>query len=68
MRTAGWQDGFDQSANGGRQGGRLLLPGASRSGEKVQGILLPGSPGGRWNPLLLPGGVRPRFCLCNLDR
>ena len=20
---------------------------------------------GRWNPLLLPGGVRPRFCQCN---
>jgi len=22
---------------------------------------LPGSLGGRWNPLLLPGGVQPRF-------
>ena len=20
----------------------------------------------RWNPLLLPGGVRPRFCPCNV--
>ena len=33
---------------------------------KVQGILLPGSPGGRWNPLLLPGGVQPRFRPSNL--
>ena len=37
------------------------MPGASRCRAKVQGILLPGSPGGRWNPLLLPGGVQPRF-------
>ena len=34
--------------------------------EKVQAILLLGSPGSRWIPLLLPGGVRPRFCLSNL--
>ena len=40
----------------------ILLTGASRIEKGVQGILLPGSPGGRWNPLLLPGGVRPRFC------
>lgn len=29
--------------------------------QEVQGVLLPGPPGGRWNPLLLPGGVRPRI-------
>src|SRR3546814_1688154 len=34
----------------------------------VQGVLLPGPPGGRWNPLLLPGAVQPRFCRSNLDR
>lgn len=35
---------------------------------KVRGVLLLGPPGGRRNPLLLPGAVQPRFCLTNLDR
>jgi len=35
---------------------------------KVRRVLLPGPSGGRWNPLLLPGAVQPRFCLSNLDR
>lgn len=44
----------------------ILLP--ARHFEKVRGILLPGSLGGRWNPLLLPGGVRPRFSFVTSDR
>ena len=42
--------------------GGFCCPAHRALGKKVQGILLPGSPGGRWNPLLLPGGVQPRFC------
>ena len=46
--------------------GRPGQPPDAANHEKVRGILLPGSLGGRWIPLLLPGGVRPRFCLSNL--
>lgn len=39
-----------------------MLPLRMLSGPvKVQGVLLPGPPGGRWIPLLLPGAVQPRI-------
>ena len=44
----------------------LFSLGRAEEFEKVREVLLPGPPGGRWNPLLLPGGVRPRFCPLNL--
>jgi hypothetical protein len=56
----------------------ILLPGSAyvwvgpvprlswRIKQKVRRILLPGSSGSRWNPLLLPGGVQPRFCPYNV--
>lgn len=35
---------------------------------KVRGVLLPGPPGGRWNPILLPGSVQPRLSFVTSDR
>ena len=54
------------SSNNRGKVGSFCCPVPRALARKVQGILLPGSPGGRWNPLLLPGGVQPRFCPNNV--
>ncbi|VVS98155.1 hypothetical protein SPHINGO361_100309 [Sphingomonas sp. EC-HK361] len=51
-----------------REVGSFRCPVLRAFSEEVRGVLLPGPPGGRWNPLLLPGGVRPRYLGVTLGR